>query len=770
MRRTRNGARRATGPLLSAAVLLAGLVATVLSAAMLRSAQSDTANRVMDQRHGMALEAIRMETERYHGMLDTLAAGIANDDELTWDDFDVATEPLAEAQLNGAAPVAFIIATPTEKVAALQRQWRDRGASALTLRPQAGLDEHFFAVLSRTLDESEEQALSGVDVAAREPLATTLRTARDIRQTTISDAYVLLRDQHKPAAQQQQSFVFAVPVWTRANTPQFRGWVASGLRGGTFLQNILTKVGQGQISGDLISVDDDGTRHRVASWAGPGDGGLYRSDPLRVADREWILQTRGDSRHLAGAGWYLPAVTLAGGLALTGLLAWLVHVLATGRARARSRVEEATAELREAEAASRRQAELLGAIMATISDGVSVIDSRGRVLLENPAAKKLMGVTENIDDPAGWQQHYGVYRPDGRTPLPTEEMPLLRALRGESTDGVEVILRNPARPEGVLLSIDGRPLDPSAGEHGAVAVCRDITELRRYETDLSIFAGVVAHDLKAPLSVVRGHADLALEDLPDLPEAAGSRDGLRRIVQAVDRMDALIETLLGYTTARHAPLRTTAVDPAPIAREIITDRITALGSGRPVPSWSVETLPEVQADPAMLRHVLDNLIGNALKYVRPGLSPHVEVAAGAARPGRVRIEVADSGIGIPDADKPYVFESFHRTAAATAGYAGTGLGLAICRRIVERHGGEIGVEDNPGGGTRFWFTLPAPTRTEDPMTEEPGDDEAAREALERALAERAAIMDAARLPGLIVAPEEPVPGRPRVPERPNSPR
>jgi len=116
-------------------------------------------------------------------------------------------------------------------------------------------------------------------------------------------------------------------------------------------------------------------------------------------------------------------------------------------------------------------------------------------------------------------------------------------------------------------------------------------------------------------------------------------------------------------------------------------------------------LPDVDADPAMLRHVLDNLIGNALKYVPPGRAARVDVTAAPAGAGWTRIEIADRGIGIPDEDKPDIFESFHRARTA-AGYAGTGLGLAICRRIVERHGGAIGVTDNPGGGTRFHFTLP----------------------------------------------------------------
>ena len=106
----------------------------------------------------------------------------------------------------------------------------------------------------------------------------------------------------------------------------------------------------------------------------------------------------------------------------------------------------------------------------------------------------------------------------------------------------------------------------------------------------------------------------------------------------------------------------------------------------------------------MLRHVLDNLIGNALKYVQPGRTPKVDVSASPAGTGWVRIEVADRGIGMPDADKPYVFESFHRAHAGQS-YGGTGLGLAICRRVIDRHGGSITVVDNPGGGSRFSFTV-----------------------------------------------------------------
>ncbi|HWS39011.1 MAG TPA: ATP-binding protein [Actinoplanes sp.] len=744
-----NGAWRAAGPLLSVAVLVTGLIATALAAAALDGAQRASAGRIMEQRHEATLEGIRLETERYRGLIDTLAAGLARDPDLTADGFDAATLPLADAALVGAAPVAFVVSVPTSGIGAAERLWQSRGAADLRFRPDPAVREHYFGVYSRVLDENEQAVHSGTDLAAIEPIAGTLATARDTHQTTVSDAYVLVRDRNLPMAQQQQSFVFAAPLWSGGTSPRFHGWVATALRGQNFLRDVLENSGQDQIAGELVSIDSAGGRDVVASWAADRGGDLRQVSPLRVADRDWILETSGDYRRLAGAGWYLPILTLAGGIVLSGLTAWLVHVLVTARARADAEVAAATADLRAADAESRRQAELLGAIMTTIGDGVSVVDSAGHILLENPAAKRLLGVSEIPEDPSDWQEVYGVYRPDGRTPMPVEEMPMIRALGGETVDGSELFIRNPGRPDGVLLCVDARPLDPSAGEHGAVAVSRDITEIRRYETDLSIFAGVVAHDLKAPLSVVRGYADVALEELP--VNAADTRAALHRIIRSVDRMDTLIETLLAYTTARHAPLRTISLDPVPLTREIVQDRIAALGPGAEPPEWTVADLPPVDTDPAMLRHVLDNLIGNALKYVRPGAVPRVEVSATQAG-NWVRIAVEDCGIGIPDADKPYVFESFHRASSA-ADYAGTGLGLAICRRIVERHGGEIGVEDNdgPGGGTRFWFTLPAATSTPapaEPATDPEAADREIEEALVQALTDRVTLIEATRMPGV----------------------
>jgi signal transduction histidine kinase len=114
----------------------------------------------------------------------------------------------------------------------------------------------------------------------------------------------------------------------------------------------------------------------------------------------------------------------------------------------------------------------------------------------------------------------------------------------------------------------------------------------------------------------------------------------------------------------------------------------------------------VLGDPTLLRQVLDNLIGNGIKYTPPGRLPEVRMSSSPQGVGWCRIDVADRGIGVPEEQRADIFEAFIR-AAGSEGFQGTGLGLAIVRRIVERHGGKVGVDPNPGGGSRFWFTLAA---------------------------------------------------------------
>jgi signal transduction histidine kinase len=241
---------------------------------------------------------------------------------------------------------------------------------------------------------------------------------------------------------------------------------------------------------------------------------------------------------------------------------------------------------------------------------------------------------------------------------------------------------------------------------------REIVErkLRQREEELVAFAGVVAHDLRSPLANVSALAEVLAEETEDTLSTE-HRQFLHRLRLSAARMSDLIDDLLAFAKADNVALRPEVIDLDEIVRDIVAERSTA--SGHVV----AQDLPSVRGDRTLVRQVLDNLIGNGIKYTPPGRAPEVRVSSCPQGPGWCRIDVADRGIGVPEQQRADIFEAFTR-ASGSEGFQGTGLGLAIVGRIVERHSGMVGVDENPGGGSRFWFTMPVasvPSRS-DPAT------------------------------------------------------
>ena len=225
--------------------------------------------------------------------------------------------------------------------------------------------------------------------------------------------------------------------------------------------------------------------------------------------------------------------------------------------------------------------------------------------------------------------------------------------------------------------------------------------LRRREEELVGFAGIVAHDLRNPLARVLGYADFLREEAADVLDSE-QRDFLDRLYCGAQRMQVLIDDLLDYATADNREITQVAVDLRDLAADVVRERVD--GGPRP-PGGVVGALPGVAGDPTLLRQVLDNLVGNAIKYTRPGCAPYVRLSGELTAGGWWRIEVADRGIGIAEEERAGVFAAFTR-AGGSEDYPGTGLGLAIVHRIIERHHGQVGIESNPDGGSTFWFTVP----------------------------------------------------------------
>ncbi|MBG0832618.1 MASE1 domain-containing protein [Planomonospora sp. ID67723] len=386
-----------------------------------------------------------------------------------------------------------------------------------------------------------------------------------------------------------------------------------------------------------------------------------------------------------------------------GMLAVVGLALALGRDERESLMRQLTT----AEKETSRQAWMLSAIVDSMHDGLVVIDADGRFVMSNPAAQRLLGTTHLTTTEAS-----GLFHPDG-APIGGEQMPHMLALAGHEVRDMDVLMCPPGPAESRMLSVSATRLP--AGDRAAVVVFHDVTAERRHRDELAAFAGVVAHDLLNPLAAIDGWAQVLASAVGPAagggaPGGApgGAGDSVVRIQRASSRMRELIQDLLAHAAARDAPIAPVPIDLGQMAREVAASRgdLPAGAGGRQAPVFHIHRLHTVRADRALLRQLLDNLIGNAVKYTAPGERPEITVTSAAEQPGWVRVEVADRGIGIPWGQHEAIFENFHR-AHEGGPYSGSGLGLAICKRIVERHGGTIGAEDNPGGGSRFHFTMPA---------------------------------------------------------------
>jgi len=242
-----------------------------------------------------------------------------------------------------------------------------------------------------------------------------------------------------------------------------------------------------------------------------------------------------------------------------------------------------------------------------------------------------------------------------------------------------------------------------------------VGELTRSVADLRTFARDISHDLKAPLAGICGYAQLLEHIDLDSPRPAEYDEFVAEINQCALRMRDLIDDVLTYAAAEDARLCVAPIDLSAMIDDLTAD---AIGLVRPTPQISRDALPAVQGDHGMLRRLMENLVGNALKYVPLGEAARVHISARPIDGGMVLVEVTDRGIGIPDGQHEAIFQDLHR--AHPDAYPGNGLGLPICRRIVRRLGGSIGADPNLRDGARIWFTLPlANTPAGQPAVAEP---------------------------------------------------
>jgi PAS domain S-box-containing protein len=402
-------------------------------------------------------------------------------------------------------------------------------------------------------------------------------------------------------------------------------------------------------------------------------------------------------------------------------------------------------ERRNAESALEDQKQILESILGSMSDGVAVADLEGKFILFNRAAEGILGLVAHEASPDEWSEAYGIFLPDRVTRFPTEQYPIIRALRGENADAVEIFIRNPTVPQGLVISVNGRPWRNKSGQlRGAVAVFRDITPLKLVEDQLRTLnetlearvvektqalrkvedqfrqaqkmeamgrlAGGVAHDFNNLLTVINGYSELLLAKMtPDHP----MKGDLEEVLRAGTRAAGLTRQLLAFSRKQVTEPKILDLNTIVSGMQIMLQRL--IGADVELVTVPGRGLWRVHADPGHLEKVIVNLAVNARDAMPRGGKltietqnvevddTYVQLHAQARAGSHVRISVSDTGTGMDLETLSRLFEPFFTTKEVGKG---TGLGLSTVHGIVRQSGGHVEVYSDLGKGSTFKVYLP----------------------------------------------------------------
>jgi signal transduction histidine kinase len=330
----------------------------------------------------------------------------------------------------------------------------------------------------------------------------------------------------------------------------------------------------------------------------------------------------------------------------------------------------------------------LAAILASTPDPVLVTDQNNRLLLSNPAAWRVLGT--DISQGQG-EAIEKVIR----------QKALLEILRATSSDKLSAEV---PMPDGLVYLATASPVVADSRLVGRVCILRDVTHFKELDTLKTEFVNTVSHDLRSPLTLMRGYATM-LEMVGELNEQ--QKGYVHKMTLGVDSMTRLVNNLLDLGRIDVGVGLQLETVPLLDIIERVTGTLQLQASQKEIQldlDLPINTSPLIQADQALLQQAIYNLVENAIKYTPQGGRVIVRLRI---RGDGILFSVQDTGIGVAPADQARLFEKFYRgTQREAREQKGSGLGLAIVKSIAEKHGGKVWLESELGKGSTFFMQVP----------------------------------------------------------------
>lgn len=346
---------------------------------------------------------------------------------------------------------------------------------------------------------------------------------------------------------------------------------------------------------------------------------------------------------------------------------------------------------------------ILRTLLSEATDCIAVKDLQGKYLLINRPGEEFLG--KNRSEIIG-KTDFDLFARD-------------TALQIRETDRVVMESGKTQIVEDLLVSLSGKKRyfqamkcaykSPTGEAQGVISIIRDITvkkqaqlALEQSNKELEQFATFISHDLQGPIRKINIFTESLLTHAE--PLTTESQDYLKRIQRTATKMTELVTSLLAFSRVNRTGLVSKKVNLRELTEEVILELAFEIESAEALIENAVTDIA-LEANPTQVRQLLDNLLRNALKFRKKDVTPVITISSSLVNTMRCELVVEDNGIGFDDEHKRLIFEVFERLHSVKE-YPGSGIGLAICKKIVDRHGGEITVESEPGIGSKFMIQLP----------------------------------------------------------------